>query len=197
MIEAPHSRNGVVLLTGTCGSGKSTVSRLLVAAGWSRISEDDLWRELFGKQRGAFGSDEHRRRRQQIHQAVFTAVSRALQRGQPVVIDATVHESPPAAFFEYRKWFEERIIPWSLRVLHPSLEVAIARDARREGWHAGRDRVSSLHAKFTGKVFSPDCFVDTSEDTPEDTLRRLLSDVPDMASEPGSSRPYKHLEPAP
>ena len=91
-----------------------------------------------------------------------------------VVVDATVHESPPEAYLEYRSWFEEQGIPWSLRVLHPALGVAIDRDVRREGWHAGRERVSSLYAKFTGSVFDPECFVDTSHDTPEETVRRLL-----------------------
>lgn len=164
----------VLILTGTCGSGKSTVSGLLADAGWLRISEDALWHEMFGRQRGTFGSDEYRRKRQRVHEAVSAAVIAALRVPQPVVIDATVHESPPEAYLEYRSWLEEQNISWSLRVLHPGLEVAIDRDARRDGWHAGRDRVSSLHAKFTGKVFSPERFVDTSYDTPEDTLRRVL-----------------------
>ncbi|MDQ6893011.1 MAG: ATP-binding protein [Acidobacteriota bacterium] len=170
--------NHVILLSGTCGSGKSTISALLGTVGWFRISEDDFWHEQFGRQRGKFGTDEHRRKRQQIHEAVSAAVFHAFDEElRPVVIDATVHESPPEAFFEYRAWFEGQHIPWVLRVLHPTLEVAIARDALREGWHAGRDRVSSLHAKFTGFVFSPECFIDTSHDTPEDTLWRLLTDV--------------------
>lgn len=164
----------VLILTGTCGSGKSTVSRLLAEAGWLRVSEDDFWNDMFGRQRGAFGSEEHRQKRQRVHRAVFDAVAAALRRRQRVVIDATVHESPPEAYLEYRDWFEERAIPWSLRALHPALQVAIDRDARRDGWHAGRDRVSSLHVKFTGDVFGPECFVDTSRDTPRETLRRLL-----------------------
>ena len=152
----------------------------LGAAGWFRISEDDFWHEQFGRKRGPFGSGEHRRKRQQVHQTVFAAVIHALQGRHLVVIDATVHESPPEAFLEYRAWFEGQHIPWSLRALHPTLEVAISRDARREGWHAGRERVSSLHAKFTGTVFGPEWFVDTSHDTPKDTLRRLLG-VPNNA----------------
>lgn len=166
----------VLILTGTCGSGKSTVSGLLAGAGWLRISEDDLWHGMFGRQRGAFGSDEHRRKRRQVHEAVFAAIISALHERRSVVVDATIHESPPGAFLEYREWFEEHDISWSLRVLHPTQEVAVERDARRDGWHAGRDRVISLRAKFTGDVFHPEWFVDTSHDTPEDTFRRLLAE---------------------
>ena len=87
--------NPVLLLTGTCGSGKTTIALNLAKAGWFRISEDDLWQERFGKQRGPFGSEEHRLKRQRVHEAVFAAINAALRKGQRIVIDATIHESPP------------------------------------------------------------------------------------------------------
>jgi predicted kinase len=164
----------VLLLTGTCGSGKTTLARLLARVGWESISEDDLWHGLFGKERGAFGSDDHRRKRRVVHEAVFVAIENALARGQRVVIDATVHESPPEGYEEYRTWFAMRRIPWRLTVLQPALEVAVARDAGRPGWRAGRERVTSLRAKFTGEVFARTDFLDTSDDTPEATMRRIL-----------------------
>jgi predicted kinase len=167
--------NSVLIVTGTCGSGKSTVTALMAEAGWLRVSEDTLWQDIFGNHRGAFGSTEHRTRRRQVHREVFDTVLGGLQRSRQVVIDATVHESPPEAFLEYRASFENRNISWSLRVLHPTLEVAIERDSRRSGWHAGRDRVSSLYAKFTGEVFDSGFFLDTSYDTPEQTMQRLLA----------------------
>lgn len=33
----------VLLLTGTCGSGKNTIAAPLATRGWTRISEDDMW----------------------------------------------------------------------------------------------------------------------------------------------------------
>ena len=174
----------VIILTGTCGSGKSTVASLIAKSGWLHISEDDLWKEKFGKQRGPFGSEEHRKKRQQVHEEVFRILTRGLSDQRSVVIDATVHESPPEAFQEYRSWFEAHGIAWSLRVLHPDLDVAIRRDAMRSGWHAGSDRVSDLHAKFTGAVFAEGCFIDTSNDTPEETMLRVLA-LPKPPSQDG------------
>ena len=47
----------VLILTGTCGSGKSTVARLLAERhGWTRLSEDDVWRARFHRDRGEPGS---------------------------------------------------------------------------------------------------------------------------------------------
>ncbi len=166
----------VLLLTGTCGSGKSTVSTLLqVAHGWIRISEDDIWHSLYGKNRGPFGSIEHRSKRQRVHEVVFSAVLDALQSKMRAVIDATVHESPPEAFDEYRQFFEQHGIEWMLVILHPRLEVAIARDAQRPGWIAGPQRVKELRAKFTGRVFAPHWFVDNSDQSPEQTVLHILN----------------------
>ena len=109
----------VIILTGTCGSGKSTVASLIAHSGWLHISEDDLWKEKFGRHRGPFGSDEHREKRQQVHEEVFRIITMGLSNRQSIVIDATVHESPPEAFQEYQSWFEAHGIAWSIRVLHP------------------------------------------------------------------------------
>jgi len=168
----PH----VLVLTGTCGSGKTTVSTLLAErAGWVRLCEDDVWVERYGKGRGALGSDEHRRKRREVHAVVLAGVLRALAARRPVVVDATVHEAPPEALHEYGALFEAHGVAWSLRVLHPRLEVAVARDASRACWTVGARGVAELRAKFTGAHFAPEWFVDTSDETPEQTAHRLIA----------------------
>jgi predicted kinase len=170
MTELPS----VLLLTGTCGSGKSTIAALLANQGWTRISEDDIWPGLFGKNRGGFGSAEHRRKRRQVHELVFEKVRSALAEGRSVVIDATVHEAPPEAYEEYRAFFHGLGVPWRLRVLHPALEVAVARDAGRSSGALGSERVAQLRAKFTGLVFPAQWYVDTSGQSPSETAEALL-----------------------
>ena len=168
----------VLILTGTCGSGKSTVAELLARRpGWCRISEDEIWPRHFGKNRGTFGTAEHRAKGSLVHQEVLARVRAALQMGQRVVLDATVHEAPPEALEEYRYRFDEADIPWRLYVLHPRLEVAVARDAGRASGSLGAAQVSSLFAKFTGRLFPPECFLDTSEERPEITVDRVLRDI--------------------
>jgi predicted kinase len=163
------------MLTGACGSGKTTVARLLARTGWSHVSEDAVWVELFGRDRGPFGSSEHRGKRRQVHEAVLAVITGELQRGHRVVLDATLHESPPEAFLEYAARFDELGVAWALRVLHPAVDVAIARDAARATWHVGADRVSLLHAKFTGLTFARQWFIDTSNESPDETVRRVLA----------------------
>jgi hypothetical protein len=143
-------------------------------AGWVRICEDDIWFDAFGKNRGLLGSAEHCAKRCQIHDSVFVACLAAIHQGKNVVLDVTVHESPPEAYGHYRAFFGKHRIDWMLRVLHPRLEVAIERDASRLTWHVGAQRVADLRAKFSGLVFGAECFVDNSEDTPEQTVARLL-----------------------
>ena len=179
-LGATWDRSGLggraLILTGTCGSGKTTAAELLASRqGWVRVSEDDVWHEQFGRNRGAFGSSEHRQKRRQVHDRVFASVGGAVALGKTVVIDATVHESPPESFREYRAFFSRNHIAWRICVLHPKLEVAIARDSARTCWNLGPDRVASLHAKFTGATFPRGSFLDTSLDTPDDTVGRIIS----------------------
>lgn len=132
-----------LLITGTCGSGKTTVAGLLTANfGWERIAEDDIWRGRFAKNRGAFGSEEHRQKRRKVHEVVFAAIHQAMRYGRRIVIDATVHESPPEAFHEYRDFFERYGVPWTFRVLHPRLEIAQDRRSRRTGTPGAREEAS-------------------------------------------------------
>lgn len=105
--------NRVLVLSGTCGSGKSTIARLLSDEhGWTRLGEDDVWRVGVG---------------------------------------------------------------WELRVLHPRLEVAIERDATREGWSAGAAGVEELWRKFSGRTFGAAAFIDTSDDLPRASVRKVLA----------------------
>ena len=66
-------------------------------------------------------------------------------------------------------------ICWHLCVLHPRLEVAIARDAGRGRGSLGTAQVASLFAKFTRRAISPDCFLDTSAESPDATAERVLT----------------------
>src|SRR5262249_3799381 len=164
--------------TGTCGSGKSTVAELIaLRPGWRRVSEDEIWPHYFGKNRGSPGTPEHRAKRTLVHDEVLARVQAALRLGERVVLDATVHETPPEALEEYRRRFDEAGVPWRLYVLHPRLEVALARDAGRASGSLGAAQVSSLFAKFTGRLFPSECFLDTSEERPEITVDRVLSEI--------------------
>lgn len=176
VVTDTHPQSRVLLLTGTCGSGKTTVAALLAERqGWVHVSEDEIWQRLFGKDRGAFGSEEHRRKRREVHAVAFARIREALAAGADVVVDATVHETPPEALYEYREWFAAHGVAWTIRVLHPRLEVAVARDAHRRAWTVGAQRVAALRAKFSGGEIGRECFLDTSGETPEETMTRLLA----------------------
>ncbi len=187
----------LLLLTGTCGSGKSTIAQLLADRhGWTRLSEDDVWRARFHRNRGALGSAEHLAKRRSVRSEVCERIAAALagrtrRAVQPaagpapgqiqtvahVVLDATVHEATPDSLGEYADWFAGAGIAWQLRVLHPRLEVAIARDAARPDWSAGAAGVAALWRKFTGLRFPPHVFLDTSADTPEESALRVLASL--------------------
>ena len=165
----------VLMLTGTCGAGKSTIAGLLgVRPGWAHISEDTIWRQEYGLDRGAFGSEEHCLKRGQVQHRVFGEIDEHLLGGRSVALDVTLHESPPEGFHAYRAYLDQRGVQWAIRVLHPSLEVAIARDARRSRRPMAPARIAALREKFTGRDFLGEWFLDTSADTPDETVARLV-----------------------
>jgi hypothetical protein len=111
--------NKVLLLSGTCGSGKTTISKLIAKRwNWERICEDDIWPELFGKDRGDPRLPEGKRKRAQVHEIVFDKILEYRRHKKNIVIDLTVHEAPPDAFFEYKEFFEANGIPFEIRILH-------------------------------------------------------------------------------
>jgi predicted kinase len=168
----------VLILTGTCGSGKSTLSQALAThLGWTHLSEDAVWTALFGLDRGAFGTEEHRAKRASVHRVIFSGTVEAVGGGGHVVIDATVHEAPPESYHEYLAFFAQEKISWAVRVLHPRLEIAVDRAQHRAGWRPEADRVSSLYAKFTKLVFPAEWFLDTSEETVQESVEHIQRSV--------------------
>ena len=165
----------VLLLTGTCGSGKTTIAAMLAEkADWIHISEDTIWHNLYGKNRGPFHSDEHRQKRRNVHKKVMEQLLTDNHPDRNIVIDVTIHESPPEAYKEYQHMFEEHSIVWDIRVLHPRLEVAVARDANRNCWTIGKKGVIELRRKFNKGIFNSECYLDNSDETAEVTMQRIL-----------------------
>jgi predicted kinase len=168
----------VLLLTGTCGSGKSTLAGLLAEEkGWTRVSEDEVWDRLFHRDRGRIGSDEHREKRWRVRSEVVACAAEARSRGPRVVIDGTVHEGTADSWDDYDALFRRAGLTCVVRVLHPRLAVAIERDAGRPGWNAGARSVESLWRKFWGIRFGPAAFLDTSDEPPAESMRRVLESL--------------------
>lgn len=168
----------VLLLTGTCGSGKSTIAKLIARRrGWTHFSEDDIWREHYHRSRGEAGSGEHRSKRVAVRRVMFALIGTAVATGYNVVVDATIHEASPDSLGEYETYFESAKMIWDVRVLHPRLETAIQRDVERSGWKAGSSGVESLWRKFSGAVIPPGSFLDTSDEPAAATARRVLESL--------------------
>lgn len=169
--------NSVLVLSGACGSGKSTIARLLAEQhGWFRVSEDDVWESVFQNDRDRIGTTEHLRRRAVVRMKVVGSVGEAVITSN-VVVDATVHDTDPTSVREYQTMFQAAGVPWQIRVLHPRLEVVVERDAMRSVRTLGAERVERLWRKFSGGLLDSRVFLDSSEEGPQDTASRVLKSL--------------------
>jgi hypothetical protein len=76
---------------------------------------------------------------------------------------------------EMKKAFDKHLI---LKVLWPSVETAIERDKRREGWTSGEDAIKRFYRKYEAlkPIIGEKNYIDNSHQTPEETLEDLLRD---------------------
>ncbi|MCA5895162.1 ATP-binding protein [Isoptericola sp. NEAU-Y5] len=119
----------LVLMCGPAGSGKSTHARRLEAAGWVRVSVDDL---AFAEGFTAHPLPDDVAQR--VAADLRERVAALLDEGRDVVVDSSFWSR--ASRDEYRRLGAERGVVAQVVFVSTPREVALARVAARTGAHA-------------------------------------------------------------
>lgn len=154
----------VLIVTGPCGSGKTTISSLIAANHpFIRLCGDDIKEELFP---GIVDIQEYPEKLKQVGSEILERARTHFANGEHVVIDYIVLAE--ARLEEYKRIFSDHL---QIRVLLASRESIITRDETRECWTAGEACVDQLHEGFSQlKAFiGAEHYIDSSEETPEET----------------------------
>jgi hypothetical protein len=149
-LQSPASGPGLVLVTGTVGSGKSTVAEAAAQRlGAALVSSDRTRKRLAGlasdaRRKAAPGeglySDAHTR---EVYEALLARAEPVVLSGRVVVLDATYSLERWRA--DARRWAEQRGLPLLLLEVRCSEPVALERLAARE---RDASRVSDAGPEF-------------------------------------------------
>jgi adenylate kinase family enzyme len=157
----------VLIVTGPCGSGKTTIANLISQSGkFTYISGDEIKNELFPEIEKI---NDYPEALEQVYANIFQSAKRHFRLGENVVIDYVILGQKRIE--EYKEAFSNHLV---FKVLLPRREVLIDRDQTRECWTAGEDCVTDLYNRFYNlqDYIGIENYIDSSEETPEETYQK-------------------------
>jgi adenylylsulfate kinase-like enzyme len=165
----------VLILTGPGGSGKSKIARLLVQKyKFKFVNGDVLDTEFFPK-----GYQWHKRNSDKLkktHDKILRFTKKLFNQGDNVVVDYIIFGNYLGFFKKFKKEFGRNLV---IKVLFPSCEEMIKRDANRKCWTTGVYRIKSVRKEFEKlkDKIGKKSFIDTSGRSPEETAEIIFSSL--------------------
>lgn len=154
----------VLIVTGPCGSGKTTITNLIVKNNdFVRISGDDIKNEFFPEIENITDYPEAL---EKVYTEIFQRTKKHYENGKNIVIDYVVLGQKRIE--EYKNTFSNSL---KIRVLLSRKEIIIRRDQLRECWTSGEECVTTLYDSFDQlrDYVDAENYIDNSEETPEET----------------------------
>ena len=158
----------ILFLSGACGAGKTTISKLFEKENWAVLSGEEIFWELFdGKPVG-----DIREEVSQMHQEIIKRAKNLLKKGKNVVIETIVGKRN---FQLYKKHFGEKM---SIVILNPKKSVAVKRDKNSKK-SSGKEKTEELWESFQHlkNEFGADNFLDNSDQNPAETFAKICEKI--------------------
>lgn len=166
----------VLLLTGPGGAGKTTVATALSKRmGFAYLDGDREDTEFFPA--GGQWLPEKKDLLKKAHEKILRRTREFVQQGNNVVIDYIIFGRYQEFIASFRRAFGE---DFSARVLFPSEKELIRRDVERVCWTTGPERIRAVFEEFASlkDVIGEENYLDTTKQTPEETIADILRSIP-------------------
>ncbi len=166
-------RPKVIILTGPCGVGKTTISKLLLEQlDLIYISGDEIAK---GKFPAISYITEHPEKLQIVKRELYD-LSRTyfFDHNKAVLIDYVILGRDYIA--EFQQTFKSNLI---LKVLLPDRQVIVQRDRDRACWESGKDMINNLYDKYIGlkEHIGAENYIDSGKQTAQETVDFILQQI--------------------
>jgi adenylate kinase family enzyme len=162
----------VLILTGSGGSGKTTIANLLVKKhGFIKIDGDKLDTEFFPK--GNQWLLKNSKKLSLAHDKILAETKKAHSRSRNVVIDYIIFGNYRDFFKKFKKEFKNSL---EIKVLFPSEKETIARDNNRKCWTTGKRRIRKVRTELEAmkNIIGKNNFLDTTDLKQNETLDKYF-----------------------
>ena len=162
----------VIIITGPCGVGKTTITNLLAKElNLPLISGDHLKEILFPD---IAYITEYPEKLKELKRAILQKAKKLVEQGNSAIIDYVILGESYVG--EYQKEFDKSLI---VKVLFPSIDVAIQRDALRDCWTSGSEMINELYKKYKRlePIIGRENYMDTGNQSPEETVAIILKEI--------------------
>jgi len=161
----------IIVITGPCGAGKTTVTELLSEKlGIPLIKGDDINQELFP---GLIDIEKYPKKLAALKGELLRRTNEHYLNGNSVIVDYIMLGTIIDTF---KKTFGNDVV---FKLLLPSEDILIQRDKERDCWTSGEEQVISLRAQFheLKESFEPECIVDNGNENAEETARKIAGSL--------------------
>ncbi len=170
LLRSADSNQQVLLITGLCGAGKSSVGKLLEQrTGYIHIDGDAVSKRVNWDIRNGYLSHRSGYR---VFDELLETIQIVLQLGYSV---AATYVFTEEAIRQYEAVLSSMNIPCKVVILKTNKDVCIQRDRQRECWTAGEAFVSKWmdeqDALAAGGIWP---VIDNSSDPLEETCRKII-----------------------
>ena len=159
----------VIIITGPTGTGKTTLSRMVVKNhSYEYISGDEIKDELFP---GVEDITEFPDKLLAVKEELLKRAKELFDDGKSVVIDYVILGEKYIK--KIKNTFGTDLI---MKVVLPSVESIMKRDKKRTNWTSGEDSVKHLYERYQQlkPVFGEENYIDNTGETPEETFEKSI-----------------------
>lgn len=167
-----RTKNKVIILTGPCGVGKTTVANILSKKmDIELISGDGIKQHLFPE----IGNiTEHPKKLKIVKNTILKSSKSHFSNDKSVLIDYVVVGKEYIASFQ--NLFRKNLV---IKVLLPNRNIIYERDRNRDCWTSGRKIIDHLYDNYLNliDIIGKENYLDTENETPEDTANKILNSI--------------------